>query len=331
MTTAASPRSGAVPKGFLWKLSVVISSEAEDVVSALLQDLTGEPVTVEVDWETRRTTASVFLRKKTEWSSSRKRAFQSRLREFRRDGLDVGAGRMTLRRLRRENWAESWKRHFKPIEVEGALLIKPSWIRRPAKPGQAVVVLDPGLSFGTGHHATTSYCLKQLVRQAARVRGKETCFGLESGDSSRDKLDGSAPHPSFLDVGCGSGILAIAAVKLGYRPVHAFDFDPEAVRVARENALQNEVRIGLTRKDLTRMPADPKRRYSVVCANLTADLLIAQKEKIVAWVSPGGVLVLAGILGTQFPEIERLYALLGWKLEDQAAQGEWCSGAFVRS
>jgi len=321
MTTATSSRSKMAPPRFLWKLSVVVTPEVEDPISALLQELTGEPVTVEVDWDTRRTTASVFLRKKTDWSASRKRAFQSSLLQFRKDGLEVGQGRISLRRLRRENWAESWKRHFKPIEIERALLIKPSWIHRPAKPGQAVVVLDPGLSFGTGHHATTSYCLRQLVRQVAPV-------GLVGRSVS--------PHPcplppSFLDVGCGSGILAIAAVKLGYRPVHAFDFDPEAVRVARENARQNGVRFALSRKDLTRLPPVPKRQYSVVCANLTADLLIAQKGKITAWVSPSGVLVLAGILVSQFPEVQQAYALAGWEMKDQATEGEWCSGTFVES
>ena len=120
--------------------------------------------------------------------------------------------------IRHEDWAESWKRHFKPIEIGRRLLIKPSWSRRRPKPHQQVVVLDPGLSFGTGQHPTTAFCLAEVAR-----------------------LVKNAPARSFLDIGTGSGILAIAAARLNYQPIWAFDFDPEAVRMARANAQTNQV------------------------------------------------------------------------------------------
>ena len=108
--------------------------------------------------------------------------------------MKIGAGKIEIAKVKREDWAESWKRHFHPIEIGKTLLVKPSWSKkRPAK-NQAVVILDPGLSFGTGQHPTTSFCLHQIAR------------GRKNG----------TPRPSFLDIGTGSGILAIAAAKLGY-------------------------------------------------------------------------------------------------------------------
>ena len=127
---------------------------------------------------------------------------------------------MRLNKVPPEDWAESWKRHFKPIEIGGDLLILPSWSKRKPKTGQAVVVLDPGLSFGTGQHATTSFCLNEIVKLRRSSKASEL---------------------SLLDGGTGSGILAIAAAKLGYKPVEAFDFDPVSVRVARANATSNGV------------------------------------------------------------------------------------------
>ena len=176
---------------------------------------------------------------------------------------------MLLRKLRRENWAESWKRHFKPMEIGGALLIKPGWSRRRARPGQRVVRLDPGLSFGTGHHATTSFCLEQLA----------ACRRPGAGQS-------------FLDIGTGSGILAIAAAKLGYFPVQAFDSDPAVhpgqPRQRPKKPRQDRVRP--RRQDLARLPVRSRRRWDVICANLTADLLAGQAGKIRARLKPGGQL-----------------------------------------
>jgi len=170
-----------------------------------------------------------------------------------------------------------------------------------------VVILDPGLSFGTGQHPTTSFCLNELVR----VRKNGT-------------------PQSFLDIGTGSGILAIAAAKLGYQPVHAFDFDPESVRVARENARKNRVdaKVRLTRGDVTKLPLKPARQYDLVCANLISNLLIAEKRRIVNRLKPDGTLVLAGILTVEFGEVERAFAGLKLKLAAKRVENEWCSGSF---
>jgi ribosomal protein L11 methyltransferase len=218
-----------------------------------------------------------------------------------------GRSGLLIKKLPRENWAESWKRHFQPMEIGGALLIKPGWSRRRARPGQRVVRLDPGLSFGTGHHATTSFCLEQLA----------ACRRPGAGQS-------------FLDIGAGSGILAIAAAKLGYRPVQAFDCDPEAIRVSRANARRNRVqdRVRPRRQDLTRLPARSGRRWDVICANLTADLLGSQAGKICARLKPGGQLIVAGILRSEFCQIRDKFVTFGLTLAGNEVKEEWHSGRF---
>ena len=217
--------------------------------------------------------------------------------------------------MKREDWAESWKKHFKPIEIKvkrdsselRSLLVKPSWSKKRPVKNQAVVILDPGLSFGTGQHPTTSFCLHEVAR----------C--LKFGE----KL-------SFLDIGTGSGILAIAAAKLGYVPVYAFDFDPESVRVGRENARKNRVteKLKMTRGDVTKLPLKPARQYDLVCANLISTLLIAERRRIVNRLKPGGTLVLAGILAAEFSEVERAFSELKLKLHSSRVENEWRSGSF---
>ncbi len=226
-------------------------------------------------------------------------------------GLKIGAGKIEISKVKREDWKESWKRHFHPMEIGESLLVKPSWSKQKSRKNQAVVILDPGLSFGTGQHPTTSFCLNEIVR-AARANARPT------------------KAKSILDIGTGSGILAIAAAKLGYQPVHAFDFDPESVRVAKENARKNRVdaKLTLTRGDVTKLPLKPVRQYDLVCANLISNLLIAEKRRIVSRLKPSGTLVLAGILAVEFGEVERAFVELKLKLVAKRVENEWCSGSF---
>ncbi|MBI3878416.1 MAG: 50S ribosomal protein L11 methyltransferase [Verrucomicrobia bacterium] len=293
----------------LTKVSVATSREAEEAVAELLLRTFNQTPSTYFDAETGDTTVSTYLEKPAQWNSAAREELQAGLRALTECGLDIGPGEITASKVRREDWAESWKRHFKPLEIGDALLIKPSWERRKPRKGQAVVILDPGLSFGTGHHATTGFCLKQLV--VARKAG--------------------TPQ-SFLDIGTGSGILAIAAAKLGYSPVRCFDFDPESVRVAKANAAQNGVvhLVKPVRRDLTKLPLASATRYHVVCANLIYDLLSAERDRILNRLRPDGVLVLAGILRTQFAKVERAYRRVGLKLIATEVEKEWQSGAFVR-
>ncbi|HEU0011196.1 MAG TPA: 50S ribosomal protein L11 methyltransferase, partial [Verrucomicrobiae bacterium] len=264
----------------LWRISVPVQAEAEEAVSELLESVFGAPPVAWHDARTGRTVVSAYVDTPSDWSNQARAQLETGLARIRQHGVALGKARIQATRLRHEDWAESWKRHFRAMEFGRALLVKPSWVRRRPRAGQQVVVLDPGLSFGTGQHPTTGFCLEQIV--AGRTPGKAQ---------------------SLLDIGTGSGILAIAAVKLGYRPVVAYDADAEAVRVARANARQNGVarRLQLAQRDLTREPLRIVQKFDMVCANLILDLLLSERDRIVNRVRPGGALVLAGILRTQFP------------------------------
>lgn len=295
-------------KAALWQISVTTTLEAEDAVTALLDSLFATPASVYFNERTKVSRVSVYCEQRAEWNPARRAALAAGLRRLKACGINLGRGAITQKRLARENWAESWKRHFKPIEIGAALLLRPSWVKRQPKPGQAVIVLDPGLSFGTGHHATTGFCLAELVR--CRKPGQ---------------------RQSFLDIGTGSGILAIAAAKLGYQPVVAFDFDPESVRVAKANARQNRVshRLTLGRRDLTKLPQASARKYDFICANLISPLLLAERERIVNRLRPGGALVLAGILKREFAVVRRAYEHAGLQFVAGRNEKEWRSGTFV--
>lgn len=289
----------------LWKISVRTTAEAADAVTELLQTLFSLHASSYADADSGEVAVSVFLSRKPGRFRAALLAGLHRIKGF---GLDTGAGAISLRRLRRQNWAESWKRHFQPLEFGSRLLIKPSWSKRRPKKAQALVVLDPGLSFGTGRHPTTAFCLQQLVRHRDPER-----------------------RQSFLDVGTGSGILALAAAKLGYAPVEAIDLDREAVRTARVNARRNRVqeRVRFRRADLARLPSQGARTYDIVCANLISILLISERGRLVSRLKPDGLLVLAGILNAEFGAVARAYEKGGFKLVASRAGKQWRSGAFA--
>jgi len=295
-------------RGTLWRISLATSPEAEDAVGELLATVLGLPPVLYTDAETGRSTATVFRSGSGGLSVAERKQLAAGLARLREAAPRIGPGRIRVSRIRREDWAESWKRHFQPIEIGSALLIKPSWSRRRPRAGQALVVLDPGLSFGTGQHPTTAFCLRQLVARREPDR-----------------------RQAFLDIGTGSGILAIAAAKLGYGPVHALDVDPDAVRVAQGNARQNGVarQIRFSTQDFTKLPLGGRERYAVVCANLVATLLVAGRERILNRLQDDGVLVAAGILRREFADLQRTYRAAGLKLIASRSENEWRSGAFA--
>jgi len=299
---------GQVP---LLRLSVTTSPEAEEAVAELLGRVLHSQPASYLDVETRRLTVSVYLADKSVWSPGTRAALREGLDAIQRAGLNTGQAVIRASRLPARNWAEAWKRHFRPLTIGRKLLVLPGWIKRKPLPGQKTVVLDPGLSFGTGHHPTTCFCLKAIVRASQMRR-------VPPGAMT-----------SFLDLGTGSGILAIAAAKLGFLPVHAVENDPVAVQVARENARRNQVqdKICLVCENLRRFK--PDQRYSIVCANLITGLLIAERKCIARMVEPGGTLVLAGILAAEFSQVVDSYKDVGAVLKRDETRQEWRSGEFL--
>jgi ribosomal protein L11 methyltransferase len=204
-----------------------------------------------------------------------------------------------------EDWGEGWKKDFRPLDV-GRVRVRPSWIDAPPPPGVVEVVLDPGMAFGTGTHPTTALCLAAL-----------------------SDLLGARPGASVLDVGTGSGLLAIAARKLGAGRVAGNDEDPVAVRVARENAERNGAALELTGAPVEAIPG----AFEVVVANILANVLVDLAPALAAKVAAGGVLLLSGILHPQEDEVRRAYVAAGlvpWPGGDRR-EGEWSLLALRRT
>jgi ribosomal protein L11 methyltransferase len=291
----------------LWQVTVTTTVEAEDEVVELLERVTGQsPVSYQRD-KSRKVTVTAYLPKPLASTPALLRRWTAGLHRLREDGVSPGPARLSQKEIPHEDWTQAWKKHIRPLEIGPALLVKPSWSERKPRPGQAIIVLDPGLSFGTGDHPTTGFCLRQVV--ACRQPGR---------------------HQALLDLGTGTGILAIAAAKLGYQPVCALDFDPKAVEVARENAQQNEVarKIQIRQQDITRLPQQSSVKFEVVCANLERDLLISEAPRIIARLQTRGTLLLAGILTRQFRQVQEAYESLGLSLVAHETKKEWRSGAF---
>jgi ribosomal protein L11 methyltransferase len=298
----------------LWRVSIATTPEAEDAVAEMLGALLSRAAVSYHNLETGVSTVTVYCEAKPQ--AGVRNTINTSLAQIKGCGLKIGLGTITIAKVRREDWAESWKRHFKPIEIGDALLVKPSWSKRRPRKNHAVVVLDPGLSFGTGQHPTTAFCLHQIVAAVC--------------DRRNWRSQSAATGESFLDIGTGSGILAIAAAKLGYKPVHAFDFDANAIQIARVNARRNNVagKIRFWRGDVVKLSPRPARKYGLICANLISDLLITERRRIVAQLNRGGTLVLAGILKSEFQKVQSAFEMSGLKLLSSKTENEWRSGSF---
>ncbi len=198
------------------------------------------------------------------------------------------------------DWEREWMEDFQPLRMGQRLWIVPSW-HAPPEPDAVNLHLDPGLAFGTGTHPTTAMCLEWL-----------DALALEGG------LDGV----EVLDVGCGSGILAIAALKLGAATATGTDIDPQALQASRDNAERNDIAAeAFTLCYPEQLAAD--RRFPVVVANILAGPLVALAPTIAGHVAPGGRLALSGILANQADEVLDAYQALGLRMEDPELRDGW--------
>lgn len=204
-----------------------------------------------------------------------------------------------------EDWTLSYRLHFKTTVLSPRLAVVPAWESYEPTEGQSVLKIDPGMAFGTGNHATTRACLEYIAESNVRT--------------------------SFLDVGCGSGILAVAAKLLGFSDVRGFDIDADAVKVANETAAGNNVDVQFFRGDLSGIMKDcpdiPPADF--VAANVLGPVLIRFAKRIASLVRPGGSIVLSGILDELYPEVKATYEGLGFSERSSKIVGEWRTGLFV--
>ena len=211
----------------------------------------------------------------------------------------------TLSQIAESDWSESWKRFFHIEHISERVVVCPTWEEYTPAEGECVITLDPGMSFGTGKHATTKGCLILLDQLAEEDAGR-----------------------TFLDMGCGSGILSIGAHLLGFKGVRGFDIDPDCVRISKENAQLNNLDLPFYLSGLEK----PHPKAAIVTANILASVLIQYAPSIVASLAEGegGRLILSGILDGQYAEVKSCFEKLGLVELRNILVEEWRSGVFVR-
>ena len=311
MDTSTAPQSGKK-----W-LAVAVSGPRmlAEPVAAILVRLSGNGVEVDdADKEQDRAVVTGYfvLEDRDDRSEQTKLEIRRQLETIRRelDELQLFSEddppTITYRVIEDEDWSASWKRFFKPFEIIPGLIIKPSWEDYPHKPGRHTLELDPGMAFGTGQHAPTKMALSLL----------------------HSVLPTRRPG-SVLDVGCGTGILGMAAALFGAIKVICIDNDPEAVRVAIENVSRNHldhvVQVGHTPLDQIVGP------FGVICANIVYDVLMDMVGDFDRLLTGNGRLVVSGILkGDQEHRLKKVYAKRGFKPLATQYQGDWAALLFGR-
>ena len=214
---------------------------------------------------------------------------EKRLAEMKEAG-GLEYGEIVVGEIDAKDYENEWKKYYKPIVTDNITIV-PTWIKYEAKAGEKVMRLDPGMAFGTGSHATTRMCLDLMD-----VNGK-----------------------TVIDVGCGSGILGIAASLSGAKSVYMCDIDEQAVRFAKENARQNGVECEIEQADL--IAGD--RKADFIFANITADILMRLASSIGKHLNEGGEILLSGIIDPRLPEVVKCYEDAGFKIVKRENLDEW--------
>ena len=206
-----------------------------------------------------------------------------------------------LASIRREDWENNWKQYFKPFAVGEKFIIKPSWETCDNPDGRIVLEIDPSSSFGTGTHNTTQLCICELERL------------VKQGDR-------------LLDMGCGSGILSIAARLLGASDIGAADIDPNAVNIARENAEKNGFELTTYVGDVTGDTALDEQiggGYDIIVANIVADVIMGMQEILKRKLKDDGTLIVSGIIAPRADEVQESLLGAGFVLRNRQQSGDW--------
>ena len=220
-------------------------------------------------------------------------------------GIELGEMRLTSKRLSEEDWSENWKRYYEPARITHDLTIVPSWTDYKATSQEKEIRLDPGMAFGTGTHPTTKMSLFALEQV---LRGQET----------------------VIDVGTGSGVLAIASCLLGAKEVLALDVDEVATRVAKDNIALNKQATAITVSEGDLL-SEVTTKAHVIVANILADILVRLPKDAYRLLEEDGYLIVSGIIADKWDMVERAFSKEGLYLETHMIQDKWHAAVFKKT
>ena len=279
------------------------SWESADALSNLLLEMNSGGVQVE-DENSHRVSITAYF-PPDDMVGERVSKITALLRDLREMNVDVGAGRVTMESVDEQDWSESWKEFFKPLPIGERILVHPSWEDVSEFPSRDVLIqIEPGMAFGTGGHSTTKLALELLESV------------LKGGER-------------VADVGAGSGILSIAAVKLGAREVVAVDVDERATAVARENCQRNDVgeRVHVVcGEGLSAVEG----KYDLIVSNISTKIILSMIPDFSSHLNDGGRLILSGILGREAPEARKVLGDSGLVVLETRCDEEWMGIAAER-
>ncbi len=297
------------------KLAVSINEEASELISEILleagasgtetaggsmPDLTGYDEIPPDDFAAGECTVSAYFPLNGELDAKIADVEKSLHRIKQMDlGFDPGTLEVRTATVNEQDWANEWKKYFKPQRVSDFVVIKPTWEDYSPEKDDVVIEIDPGMAFGTGTHETTRMCIAML----------------------EEYMDSGA---SVLDIGCGSGILSVAAAKLGAGSVLALDLDSVAVEVAGKNVRLNDVqdKVSVIRSDIvTEVPADKK--FDVVVANIISDVIIRLNESVLKYIKKPGIYICSGIIAERLDEVLASLNKRGLRAIKVSKMGEW--------
>ncbi len=327
MNDAGAPDEGVSAGGAWLELAVAADHEAVEAVSEILTRFAPGGTTVEPAFElvdeglgarvdtSRPAIVRAYLPARDASAARAAVAGADRaLGHLQAFGLRA-IGPLETRIVHEEDWAHSWKAHSPVLRIGRRLVIRPTWRRHRRGPDDVVLALDPGMAFGTGLHPTTRLCLAGIEAWADAGR-----FGAGSGPAGGTRV---------LDVGCGSGILAIAAARFGAESVLGVDPDPIAIEASAANARRNRLGRRIRARQGSLPTGEPP--FDLVLANLIASLLIALAEALAAELRPAGRLLASGIFIDREAEVRGAFAAAGLDIAARSAEGDWIALEAVRT
>ena len=298
------------------EVSIVVSSEAVEAVSGILYNTEVEGISIEDtkdiefkkkhpgDWDyfdesllkvEEGAVIKAYYRESESFSSYLEYIKES-VNNLEDLGIDKGKGLVVASKVNEEDWENGWKKYYKPYRAGEKIVIKPIWEEYENKAQDIVVEIDPGMAFGTGTHETTRMCIKALEKYVK-------------------------PHSNVLDIGTGSGILAITASKLGAKKVTAVDLDPVAVESALKNISYNNIKnIEVFQGNLME---DVHGKADIIVINIIADVILSLTEEVKKFLAPQGVFICSGIIIDRKEEVAENLRNNGFFIKEINKDGEW--------